>query len=135
MLWRVETLQSPPTENHPATDALQTSLREILTDLARKRTCVTYRNLAALAAVPPPHTIHKLTLALEDLIREDAAAGRPLLAALAVSRGPAAIPGRGFFELLRELGLYEGPDSGAEAAAFHSAEVERAWNHWGIRTD
>lgn len=131
MPWRAETPQTPLTREPPDTERLQTRLHAILTDLARKRVCVTYRDLAALAAVPPPHSIHKLTLALEDLIREDAAAGRPLLAALAVSRGPAALPGRGFFALLRELGRYQGPDSGAEAAAYHGAEVERAWNHWG----
>ena len=46
---------------------------------------MTYRDLATLAEVPPPHRIHDLTLALEDLIREDHRAGRPLLAALAKS--------------------------------------------------
>lgn len=135
MPWQAETPPAPSPPDRPDDEPSRVRLRAVLIDLARKRACVTYRDLAVLTAVPAPHSIHKLTLALEDLIREDAAAGRPLLAALAVSRGSAALPGRGFFEFLRELGLYDGPDSGTEAAAYHSAEVEKAWNHWGNRTD
>lgn len=100
-------------------------LREALAKLAVERRTVTYKELAALVPVPPPHTIHKLTLALEELLREDAAAGRPLLAALAVSRGPAGLPGRGFFLLATELGLYTGREDGADARAFHAAELAR----------
>ena len=127
--------QMPPADADAQAEELRARLRLVLYDLARMRDRVTYRELALLAEVPQPHSIHKLTLALEALIREDAAAGRPLLAALAVSRGPAALPGRGFFELLRTLGLYQGPDSGAEAAARHAAELERVWKHWGKTTD
>src|SRR3546814_9562843 len=63
------------------------------------------------------------------MAREDHAAGRPLLAALAVSRtqkGPdgGGIPGRGFFQLLTELGRYDGPDQGPEAAAQHARELQ-----------
>ena len=77
--------------------------------------------------MPPPHAIHKLTLALEDLVREDHAAGRPLLAAVAVSRTGNGIPGRGFFQLLSELGRYAGPDRGPVAEAAHAAELARVF--------
>lgn len=100
-------------------------LRDALAELAAERRTETYRDLAARARVPPPHTIHKLTLALEELIREDAAAGRPLLAALAISRAPAGLPGRGFFLLAEELGLYAGSHDGPDARAFHVAELAR----------
>lgn len=100
-------------------------LRMALAGLAAERRTVTYKELAGLVPVPPPHTIHKLTLALEELIREDAAAGRPLLAALAISRGPARLPGRGFFLLAAELGLYAGTGDGPDARAFHAAELAR----------
>jgi hypothetical protein len=92
---------------------------------------VTYRDLATLVPVPPPHGIHKLTLALEDLVRQDHAAGRPLIAALAVSRTGDGIPGQGFFQLLAELGRYAGPDRGAPAAAAHAAELRAALDYWG----
>lgn len=100
-------------------------LRAALADLAAARQTATYKDLAARVGVPPPHTIHKLALALEGLIREDAAAGRPLLAALAVSRGPSGLPGRGFFHLARELGLYAGAEDGPDARAFHAAQLAR----------
>lgn len=109
-------------------DAFYRRLREALEALAAERRTMTYRELAVLAAVPEPHRIHKLTLALEDLAREDQAAGRPLIAALAVSRGGSGLPGRGFFELLAELGRYAGPPQGPEAAAWHAAELERVWS-------
>ena len=107
------------------------ALRRALLRLAAARRTATYNELASLAAVPPPHRIHSLTLRLEDLIRTDHAAGRPLLAAVAVSRGQNGIPGPGFFQLLRELGRYQGPDRGAEAAACHADELRAAWDHWG----
>ena len=110
-----------------ATD-LHGRLRELLGGLARERRTITYRELAQRAEVPPPHSIHKLTLTLEDLVREDHAAGRPLLAALAVSRGGAGLPGRGFFELLQSLGRHQGDWDGPSAAATHAAELARIWD-------
>ncbi|MDX1575805.1 MAG: hypothetical protein R3285_06410 [Kiloniellales bacterium] len=106
-------------------------VRECLLRLAAERRTATYHELAALAAIPPPQRIHRLTLLLEDLIRDDHAAGRPLLAACAVGRAQNGIPGRGFFQLLRDLGRYGGSDRGAEAVACHGAELEAAWEYWG----
>ena len=106
-------------------------LRAALLPLAARRQTITYRELAALAGIRPPHSIHKVTLGLEALLREDHDAGRPLLAALATSRATGGLPGRGFFELLRSLACYQGPDSGVEASAFHRAELERVWHYWG----
>jgi len=100
-------------------------LRMALAELATERRTATYKDLAVRVQVPAPHTIHKLTLALEELIREDAAAGRPLLAALAVSRRPDGLPGQGFFMLVAELGLYDGDQEGPAARAFHEAELAR----------
>ena len=119
-----------PDPAEAALAALAARLRERLLPLARARQTITYRELAAQTEVPPPQAIHKLTLALEALAREDHAAGRPLIAALAVSRTTGATPGRGFFQLLAALGRYDGSDQGPEAAAVHAAELERAWNFW-----
>ena len=98
-------------------------LRELLTDFACKKHTVTYNELAITFEMPPPHRIHRLTLMLEDLIREDHAAGRSLVAAVAVSRGHEGIPGRGFFQLLEELGRYQGPDRGPQAVTWHQHEL------------
>ncbi len=107
------------------------ALRAALVSLAGARRTITYRDLAARVPVPPPHGIHKLTLALEGLVRDDHAAGRPLLAALAVRQTAAGIPGRGFFHLLAELGRYAGPDRGPAAATAHAAELAHAFAYWG----
>ena len=110
-------------------EPLQDRLRGALEALARQRRTATYQELVALAEVPAPHAIHSLTLALEDLVRQDHAAGRPLLAALAVSR-TAPHPGRGFFDLLAELDRYQGPARGPEAEAWHSKEIAAVFAHW-----
>lgn len=103
----------------------------VLRDKARRRETIAYIDLALAASVPPPKTIHQLTHMLEDRVREDAAAGRPLLAAIAVRKPPASTPARGFFILLEELGLYEGPSDGPEAAARHWRLLEEAFDYWG----
>lgn len=112
------------------TEALHSKLRSTLLNCAKTRKTITYRDLVAEAQVPPPHGIHKTTLALEDLIREDHAAGRPLLAALAVSRGNRGLPGHGFFHLLSELGRYDGPDRGPLAQQAFEKECEDAISYW-----
>ena len=105
-------------------------LRRELVAYAVAGETISYRDLAWRTAFPGPHAIHRLTELLERMIREDHAAERPLLAALAVSRSQSGIPGRGFFELLAELGRYDGPDRGPEAAACHARELESALAYW-----
>lgn len=108
---------------------LMMRLRLALRDCAAAGEAVTYQELARRTEFPGPHSIHRLTLLLEAMVREDHAAGRPLLAALAVSRA-SGIPGRGFFQLLAELGRYDGPDRGPEAAAHHARELAAALAYW-----
>jgi len=115
--------QSPPLSETEAR-----ALEAALETRARQGRPVGYAALAAEIALGPPHRIHRLTLALEELVRRDHADGRPLLAALAV--GKAGIPGRGYFQLLTELGRYEGPDQGPAAAAQHARDLQDAIAHW-----
>jgi hypothetical protein len=107
------------------------ALRRELIACAKAGATVTYQDLAWRVPIPSPHAIHRLTGLLETLVREDHAAGRPLLAALAVSRAQRGVPGRGFFQLLSELGRYRGPDQGPEAAAHHAEELRAALASWG----
>lgn len=118
------------TEPTAEDQTLKAQLRHALAASAAAGETVTYQDLARRAAVPGPHAIHRLTLLLEAMAREDHAAGRPLLAALAVSR-VTGIPGRGFFQLLSALGRYDGPDQGPEAAAHHAKELQAAVAYWG----
>jgi len=101
----------------------------VLRAAAQRGICINYRDLAVEAGVEAPHSIHRTTMALEAMIRDDHAAGRPLLAALAISKR--GIPAPGFFQLLRDLGRYDGPDTGAAAERHHAHELEAALAYWG----
>ncbi len=114
---------------------LISALRPPLLACARSRETITYLDLADAARVRPPHRIHNLTLALEKMIEEDHRKGRPLLAAVAVSRGPDQVPGRGFFMLLTRLGRYDGPDRGPVAKACHARELTAAFDFWAAAPD
>lgn len=107
------------------TEALQSRLRALLVERARRGAPATYKELADQLQLQPPQTIHRLTLLLEALMAEDAAAGRPLLAALCLSRRQ-QLPARGFFIAARGLGVFDGDPEGPAAAAFHAAELQRA---------
>ncbi|MGH7120257.1 MAG: hypothetical protein ACREFP_14925 [Acetobacteraceae bacterium] len=107
-------------------DALKDRIRRALLDHAQAATTTTYRDLADFLGLAPPQTIHRVTDALELLMAEDAAAGRPLLAALCLSNAQPGVPGRGFFLTAQELGIFDGDPAGPEAASFHAQELARA---------
>lgn len=110
---------------------LQQRLRNHLEALARSGNTISYRQLALLAEIPEPQVIRQLTSLLEAIIRTDQAAGIDAsVASLAVSQAVPVIPRPGYFMLLRELGLYSGPDTGPKAAAFHAAAVQRVFERF-----
>ncbi|WP_183325395.1 hypothetical protein [Halomonas cerina] len=76
---------------------------------------ITYQQAAEALGLSPPRTIQRVALALETLMREDVAAGRPLIAALVVSRR-GDLPRRGFFELAVALGRFPADPSRHEVA-------------------
>lgn len=94
-----------------------------LAQLARSGQTTTYGALARDLAIPGPGSIAKLTDALETLMRADAAANRPLRAALCAGRLGDGLPGQGFFQLAQRLGCYDGSDP----SAFTRAERARLW--------
>lgn len=106
---------------------LKERLEQELDRLRERQELVTYRDLAVRLEMAGPHKIHRLTDLLEETMREDHAAGRPLRAASVVSRTSGNLPQRGFFQLLRELGLYNGSEDGVDAQAAHRNELERLW--------
>ncbi len=106
---------------------LNLRIRKALETVAKQKSTISYRMLAIEAEIPGPQVIHKLTLCLEEIFREDHAKGEVSIAALAVSRGEPAIPRPGFFILLRELGLYDGADHGPEAMAKHILLLEEIY--------
>lgn len=99
-------------------------LRSVLLSAARSGRTLTYAELARQLALQPPHTIHRTGLLLENLMRDQAAKREPQLASFVVSRARAGMPAPGFFMMMREMGLYDGPDTGTEARKL--VEDERA---------
>jgi len=99
------------------------TLRGHLEQLAAAGQTATYQQVATALTIRPPQSIHRLTRALEGLMEADAAAGRPLLAAVVVSRRPPGMPAPGFFAKARLLGRYAGPERGPEARAWHRREL------------
>jgi hypothetical protein len=104
------------------------AVRTCLLRVAAGTATVTYQALAAELQLQPPNTIHQLTTLLEKLMHEDAAAKRPFIAALVVSKRPPYLPGRGFFQCAADLGRFNGSEP--EAAAFHARELTQAQQYW-----
>ncbi|MBN9548957.1 MAG: hypothetical protein J0H31_08775 [Alphaproteobacteria bacterium] len=110
---------------------LKDRLRQILIELAQTETLVTYKDLAERLCLMPPQTIHRAAGLLENLMAEDAEAGRPLLAALCVGRLRNDLPARGFFMTAEALGLFAGAPEGPAARDFHIRELARVFDFYG----
>lgn len=98
-------------------------LRALLSARADAQPLWTYRDAAWALGLQPPNTIHRVILALEQTMREDATAGRPFIAARVISRARDGLPAPGFFVLAHALGRHDGDEAGAAARAFHAAEL------------
>jgi hypothetical protein len=109
--------------------ALNAHLREALIDQAKAGTTTTYAALAQRLGLRPPQRIHRLTEALESLMEEDAAAGRPLLAVLCTSKTQPGLPGPGFFLKAQTLGIF---CEGSDPRAFHADQLRRAVLFYGV---
>ncbi|NHQ74686.1 NifU family protein [Roseovarius gahaiensis] len=98
-----------------ATPELKDRARAHLAGLPDKSVPIAYGKLARALGLYLPGSVGRVTAALEQTMREDAAAGRPMIAALACARG-GDLPGRGFFDLAAQLGVPVAQDSAAIAA-------------------
>lgn len=107
----------------PARAELAERVRRHLEALPPSAPRVNYGALARALGLARPGSISDVTRALEDTMHEDARAGRPFIAARAVSRAGNGSPGKGFFELARSLA--RGPREGETERAFHAREIAR----------
>lgn len=103
--------------------ALTGQARKLLETTPAATLPMTYQQLAEALELTPPRTIQRVAMALEALMREDAAQGRPFIAALVVSRRQ-GVPAAGFFDLAVELGRF--PPSPAQHAEAYRAEFREA---------
>ena len=112
--------------------------RRHLENVAKRRipiTYQTYQELAKALQILPPHSIHRVTEALERLMEKDAAADRPFIAALATSKARGGLPAPGFFDCARRLGRFAGDPDGLDAWSFHAAELNAVFDRWGGSRD
>ncbi len=80
-------------------------VRDILSVCGPDGPFITYQALASTLGLSPPGTIRNVAGALEQLMKEDVAAGRPMISALVVSR-VGDMPRSGFFDLAVTLGRF-----------------------------
>jgi hypothetical protein len=111
---------------HEPEAARAAALRENLRLVAGLGLTLTYHQAARGIGLAPPSVIHAVTRLLERLMEEDAAEGRPFIAALVVSRARAGLPALGFFETAARLGRFSGDPFGEDAVAYHAAELALA---------
>ena len=108
-------------DNMPET--LARRLRVNLQALATRRLPITYQEAAKEMFLSPPNTIHQVTEALEQLMAEDAAADRPFIAAMVISKARGGLPASGFFDCAARLGRFAGDATGPDARVFHAVEL------------
>ncbi len=116
-------------DNPPET--LAHRLRAHLQALATLRLPITYQDAAKGLLLSPPNTIHQVTEALEQIMAEDAAADRPFIAAMVISKMRGGLPAPGFFDCAARLGRFAGDAMGLDAWAFHAVEINAAFAFWG----
>ena len=65
---------------------------------------------------------------------EDAAADRPVIAAMVISKARGGLPAPGFFDCAARLGRFAGDEMGPDAWAFHAVELNAAVAFWATPT-
>ena len=123
----------PPRRATDDEAALRQKIRAQLAGLAPGELPITYGALARSLGMYMPGAVRRVTRALEATMAEDAAAGRPFLAALVVSRMRGRTPGQGFFDEAARLG--RGPAGGEDEAAWWAREMAAARDTYLARVD
>jgi len=123
-------IAAPTTVADNAPETLARRLRAHLQTLATRRLPITYQEAAKAMLLSPPNTIHQVTEALEQLMGEDAAADRPFIAAMVISKARGGLPAPGFFDCAARLGRFAGDATGTDARVFHAVEFNAAVALW-----
>ncbi len=103
------------------------AIHDRLKDVARKRSDITHEEVASLTNLDMADPDHRnqMSRILDVIARSEFAQGNPLLTVLVVHKQDHR-PGHGFFELARELGLYEGGDE----FEYFALETKCVHDHW-----
>ncbi|MCL7931055.1 hypothetical protein [Halomonas llamarensis] len=103
---------------------IATQVRALLAKSPDDALPMTYQQVAQALGLAPPRTIQRVAQALEQLMAEDVAAERPMIAALVVSRRGDDLPAAGFFERAVALGRF--PADTCQHKMLYIEERERA---------
>lgn len=105
-------------------------VRERLIEVARLKTTVFYEEIAGIAGLSLANDYERGQV-LPDLLgaisREEDRNRRPMLSAVVVLKDE-GIPGKGFFQLARDLGKQF-----SDEEQFHSDELKAVYQQWGRR--
>lgn len=104
---------------------LQTRVKRVLLET---RYPISYGALAREVNLVGPGSIARLTTVLEQMMHDDAHAGKPFVAALCEGKMTGGLPALGFFQLASALGRYSGPSTGPLAVSFVQDERAKLWN-------
>jgi len=100
---------------------------ERLKEVARARRRITYGEIAPMAELDMsnPADRNEIAAILDAISSREYHEDRPLLSAVVV-RSDTGYPGKGFFTLAQELGIYDGSDD----LAFFVQELARVHEYW-----
>jgi hypothetical protein len=109
---------------------MNTGIYEELKTIARREDVTTYSAIAPLACLDMSNADHRQQIGeiLGEISSAEHRAGRPLLSAVVILDG-LNVPGKGFFTLARELGLYK-PRKVHDDILFFADELRRVHGYW-----
>lgn len=105
-------------------ERVRNNVRNKLIEVARSESLITYGELEAIAEL---RAVSIGPLVLDEISRNEASEGRPLLSAVVVNSDTRS-PGDGFYRLASELGRAASADPDLE---FWVAELKAAYEYWG----
>ena len=109
---------------------LQQRARSLLIDQAAQGEPITYQAFAKALKLLPPHTIHRATVVLEQLIEEDSENGHPLIATLVISKARNGLPASGFFDCAIKFGAFKSISKEPKNKLFYNTEFYLAVDFW-----
>lgn len=115
------------------------AIYEVLKDVARRggetaEGLITYKELTRRVGLPLNHEgdVSRISKLLGEISSSEHAQKRPLITAVVVQgewAGNPQMPGEGFFNLARELGLYAGKTD-LDDVEFFAKELQRVYSFW-----
>ena len=105
-------------------------LYRVLVDIARKERTITYGEIANIIGLDMSNPLHRKEIGdlLGEISRYEVLHGRPMLSAVVIHKENNR-PGKGFFQLAQELGIYDGSDD----SKFFVEELKKVYQHWSNR--